>query len=165
MLEVASLITRNALSHAGRIGVVVEEERFTWGEFGARVAKTGNFLRSLGVGKGQRVATVLPNCRELLEVFWACPTIGAVLVPLSPMLRDSGLARLIGDAAPTCVITSPALHPAVLSAVDTLPSNDRPAIVVTEGGGVASLSYAEATAAASADLQSEACAPEDSFNI
>ena len=115
MLELASLISQNARSHGERVGVVVDNERFTWREFSVRVAKAGNVLRSLGVEKGHRIVTVLPNCRELLEVYWACPTIGAVLVPLSPLLRDAGLTRLIGDAGPTCVITNSSLYPVVLA--------------------------------------------------
>ncbi|MFC4312513.1 class I adenylate-forming enzyme family protein [Steroidobacter flavus] len=162
MLELASLISQNARSHATREGVIVDNERFTWGEFGARVAKVGNVLRSLGVTKSHRVVTVLPNCRELLEVYWACPTIGAVLVPLSPLLRDAGLARLIGDAAPTCVITNASLVSGVQAALRELPADAMPHIVVTDGGAEG---YAAATAAASDRIEPEACDAEDIYNI
>jgi acyl-CoA synthetase (AMP-forming)/AMP-acid ligase II len=165
MLELASLISHNARSHATREGVIVDNERFTWGEFGARVAKAGNVLRSLGVRKADRVVTVLPNCRESLEVYWACPTIGAVLVPLSPLLRDAGLARLIGDAAPTCVITNASLHSGVLSALRELPAAAMPRIVVTDGREEGSVSYADATAAASDRIEPAVCEDEDVYNI
>ena len=39
---------------------------------------------------------MLPNCLELLELYWAVAKIGAVAVPLSPLLGSDavcGLAR------------------------------------------------------------------------
>ena len=62
-------------------------------------------MRGLGVAKGDRVATLLPNCRELLEVYWAVPAIGAVLVPLSPLLMPAGLASLVRDSGASCLVT------------------------------------------------------------
>lgn len=165
MLELATLIAQNARSHAAREGVIVDSQRFTWGEFGRRVAKAGNVLRSSGVGKSDRVVTVLPNCRELLEVYWACPTIGAVLVPLSPLLRDAGLARLIGDAAPACVITNASLHPAVLAAVGSLATDAMPRIVVTDGVVDDAVSYADATASANDRIEPAVCGADDVYNI
>jgi long-chain acyl-CoA synthetase len=63
------------------------------------------------VRKGDRVATVLSNCRELLEVYWAVPSIGAVLVPLSPLLMPSGLASLLRDSGANCLITQRSMAP------------------------------------------------------
>lgn len=45
-----------------------------------------NLLRSLGVGVGDKVAMVLGNSLEALELGWTVPAVGAALVPLSPLL-------------------------------------------------------------------------------
>ena len=58
--------------------------------FSARVARSANLLRSLGIGKGDKVATVLGNAHEALELVWAVPAMGAALVPLSPLLMPAG---------------------------------------------------------------------------
>jgi acyl-CoA synthetase (AMP-forming)/AMP-acid ligase II len=64
-----------------------------------------NGFLKLGIKKGDKIATVLNNCFELLEVFWAAAKIGAVAVPLSPLLRGRGLSTLIADSDAVLVVT------------------------------------------------------------
>ena len=111
MLELATLINRQAFYRPDALAVVFEDERLTWRNFAARVARCANVLRSLGIGPGDKVATLLPNCRELLDLYWAVPSIGAVLVPLSPLLLPAGLASLLKDSDARCLVSSPDLAP------------------------------------------------------
>ena len=103
-MHIAGLITRHARYHPDRTAVVFQDQRLGWREFNRRVNRLAHALRGAGVEKGDRVATVLPNCIELLDVFWACAKLGAVAVPLSPLLAASGLQSLLQDAAPTVVV-------------------------------------------------------------
>lgn len=111
MLQLATLIKHHAQFRPDQVAVVFEQDRLTWRDFEARVSQCARLLTWLGVRKGDRVATVLSNCRELLEVYWAVPSIGAVLVPLSPLLMPSGLASLLRDSGADCLITQRALAP------------------------------------------------------
>ena len=76
MLEPATLIWRHARHRGDAMAVVFGDERLTYAQFGARVARSANLLRSLGIGKGDKVATVLDNSREALELVWAVPAVG-----------------------------------------------------------------------------------------
>ncbi len=78
--------------------------RFDWREFNAYVNRWANALAQLGVGRGDRVATVLGNGAPLLATYWACAKLGAVAVPLSPLLAAPGLASLLADAPPAVVV-------------------------------------------------------------
>ncbi len=89
------------------------ELRLSWSEFDSYVNRWANALRSQGVGRGDRVATVLPNSLELLATYWACAKLGAAAVPLSPMLTTSGLKSLLGDATPRVVLASSDLLSAI----------------------------------------------------
>ena len=111
MLQLATLIKHHAQFRPDQVAVVFEQDRLTWREFEARVSQCARLLTWLGVRKGDRVATVLSNCRELLEVYWAVPSIGAVLVPLSPLLMPSGLASLLRDSGANCLITQRSMAP------------------------------------------------------
>ena len=51
-----------------------------------------------GIRKGEKMATVLPNCEELMFLYWAAAKTGIVIVPSSPLLQDSGLATLLNDS-------------------------------------------------------------------
>ena len=112
MLELASLVAHHARYRPEHLAVAFEQERLTWRKFAARVARCANMLRGQGIGKGDKVATVLGNCRELLEIYWAVPSIGAVLVPLSPLLMPAGLASLVRDSDAKCLVTQRSLLPA-----------------------------------------------------
>jgi acyl-CoA synthetase (AMP-forming)/AMP-acid ligase II len=64
-----------------------------------------NGLLGIGIEKGDKIATVLDNCLELLEIYWAGAKIGAVVVPLSPLLRGGGLLSLLNDSDAVVVFT------------------------------------------------------------
>jgi long-chain acyl-CoA synthetase len=82
------------------------EIRLDWREFNAYVNRCANALTSLGVARGDRVATVLANSLELVATYWACAKLGAVVVPLSPLLTAPGLASLVADSGPAVIIGS-----------------------------------------------------------
>jgi len=63
MLELASLVSYHARYRPDAIAVVLDDARLTWREFAARVARCANALLDRGVRKGDRVVTVLGNCR------------------------------------------------------------------------------------------------------
>jgi acyl-CoA synthetase (AMP-forming)/AMP-acid ligase II len=70
MLEFATLISRQARYRPDAVAVVFEGERYTFRQFWGRVARVGNMLRALGLGPGDKVATVAANSLELLEMYW-----------------------------------------------------------------------------------------------
>ncbi len=90
----------------------------SYAQFGARVARTANLLRSLGIGKGDKVATVLGNSREALGTRLAIPAVGAALVPLSPLLMPAGLASLLRDSDAKCLVSQSSML-ATLEAIRT----------------------------------------------
>lgn len=105
-MNVGSLIARHALYRPHHTGLVFEDQRLSFLELNQRVNRLANALRNLGVKKGDKVATILPNCLELLESYWAIVKIGAVIVPLSQLLRGKGLVNLLRDSDTSTVITN-----------------------------------------------------------
>lgn len=104
-MHIGDLTTRHARYRPDHLAVVFEENRLTHREFNQRVNRLANALLDLGVSKGDKVATILPNCLELLDIYWAAAKIGAVVVPISSMLRGRGLATLLNDSDTTVVFT------------------------------------------------------------
>ena len=133
MLQLATLIKHHAKFRPDHPAVVFEQARLTWRQFEARVSQCARLLVALGVRQGDRVATVLTNCRELLEVYWAVPSIGAVLVPLSPLLMASGLASLLRDSGAVCLITQRSMAPLVDQVRDELPALSADHVLMVDG--------------------------------
>jgi acyl-CoA synthetase (AMP-forming)/AMP-acid ligase II len=105
-INIGMLLTRNAQCRPDHLGIVFEEKRLTYREFNPNVNRIANALCSLGIDKGDKIAIVLPNCLELLELYWGIAKLGAVAVPLSTLLMSSGLKSLITDSDAKLVVTN-----------------------------------------------------------
>lgn len=161
MLELATLIARQARYRPDSTAVVFDGERFSYRQFWARVARVGNMLRALGIGPGDKVATVAANSLELLETYWAVPTIGATLVPLSPLLLHDGLASLLEGSDARCLITQSSMLPELEKIRERLP----PHVLLIDGaapgfGDYRALAAAQPDSLVPAEVTSEAL-----FNI
>ena len=85
-MNIGSLFSRHAQYRPNHLAIVFKDQRLTWLELNQNINRLANALLGMGIQKGDKVATLLPNCLELLEVYWAVAKIGAVVVPLSTML-------------------------------------------------------------------------------
>jgi acyl-CoA synthetase (AMP-forming)/AMP-acid ligase II len=120
-VHISSLSAHHARHRPGHTAVVCGPRRLTFLEFERRLNRAANALSARGLRKGDRVATVLPNCLELLDIYWAAAKIGLVVVPLSPLLRDRARETLIRDAQSALTVASVAEYEALVAGVDDTP--------------------------------------------
>ena len=90
-----------------REALVGEGRRLTYAELRVRAARIAAGLAARGVRAGDRVACVLANEPQTVELYWGCQWLGAVLVPLSHRLAEDDLAYCIDDAGAEVVIRDP----------------------------------------------------------
>ena len=102
--------------HPGREAVVDGDTRFTYAEFGARCDRWSAALQVLGVGQGDRVATIALNTHEHLEQYYAVPQIGAIVVPLNYRLTADDFVYLIRHSGSRVVC----VHPDFMDVVDSV---------------------------------------------
>src|SRR5213595_3388442 len=105
-MNIGSLLPRHARYRPDNTAVVFNEHRLSFSDFNRRVNRLANALLDLRLSKGDKIATILPNCLELLEVYWAVAKTGAVVVPLSTLTRGKGLVNLLRDSDVTTLITN-----------------------------------------------------------
>jgi fatty-acyl-CoA synthase len=84
--------------------VVFEGETATYLDLNARVDQVCRWLQCHGLERGDRVAVVLRNCPEFLELYLACARLGAVFVPLNWRLGTSELRYLLADSRPRVLV-------------------------------------------------------------
>ncbi len=75
-------------------------------QWNAAANRTANYLRALGVERGDRIAVYAANSIDYLDVWMACGKIGAILQNLNWRLTVAELQRLLEDAAPVVLIYS-----------------------------------------------------------
>ncbi len=90
----------------GRVALVDRgrDQRFTYAELDALADAWRDMLVSVGVGRGDRVATLASNRAAQPALFYACTRLGAVLVPLNWRLSARELSRVLGNARPAVVV-------------------------------------------------------------
>jgi len=55
----------------------------TYAELHRRTDRLTGWLAAQGIGKGDRVALLAPNCAEYFELQFACGRLGAIMLPLN----------------------------------------------------------------------------------
>jgi fatty-acyl-CoA synthase len=83
--------------------------RTTLGACAVRARRLATGLRKLGVGDGTRVATLLWNQSEHLELYFAVPPMGAVIHTLNPRLHPDELAFIVADAEDAVIVVDDSL--------------------------------------------------------
>ena len=107
-MNLGMVFSRHARYRPDHTAVVFGNQRLNYSQLNSNINQLANTMLSLGIKKGSKVATVLPNCLELLETYWAAAKVGAVVVPMSTLLMKGALRSLLNDADVEMVITNSA---------------------------------------------------------
>jgi acetyl-CoA synthetase len=105
-----------AAGHPGRLALRVAwddgaEEALTYGQMAARSSQVANWLRGLGVRRGDHILLMLGNVVPLWEVMLAAIKLGALVIPASTLLQAGDLADRVERGNVRHVITEPAHAP------------------------------------------------------
>jgi long-chain acyl-CoA synthetase len=165
-MNIGALLTRHARYRSDHLAVVFEDHRLTFRQFNARVNRLANALLGAGLVKGDKVATVLPNCLEQLEVYWAAAKTGIVVVPMSPLLQESGLVSLLDNSDSMLVIATAAGADLLDRVRDKLPAIRSGRWVLKDGLRAGFCAYADLVASGSEEEPPDAgLAGSDPYNI
>lgn len=99
---------RVALVHLHADGRV---ERWRFGALDRAAARLANVLAAAGVGRGDRVAVLLPQSPPTLIAHLAAWRLGAVSVPLFTLFGAEGVAFRMADSGATALVTDAANRP------------------------------------------------------
>jgi 2-furoate---CoA ligase len=94
---------------------VAERRRLTYADLRQRAARIAAGLEQRGVSPGDRIAAVLGNELETVELYWAAQWLGACFVPLSHRLPEPDIEYCIEDSGAQIVIRDPAEVEGLLS--------------------------------------------------
>ena len=106
LLPWGDLLVRGAAQHPDRDAFVFPEVRRSYEEMVERAVDVGRALVSLGVGKGDHVGILMPNCIDFLDVWFGCAFVGAVCVPINARFKARELAYVVENADLVAIFTS-----------------------------------------------------------
>src|SRR5947209_5805942 len=88
------------------LAVVDGERRVTYGELARRVERLARLLATKGFVAGDRLAYLLPNSLEFVELTFACCRLGIIAVPLNTRYAIPELDEALRDAEPRGFVRS-----------------------------------------------------------
>ena len=138
-----------------RTWLIFGEQRYTYAQAHDLSNRYANGFGGLGVGKGDHVAVMLPNCPEFIWTIWGLAKLGAVTVPLNTAARGELLRYFITQSDSSCVVVSAELADRVAEALGI---EHQVRTFLTLGGACAKLAE---SGRACVDLASFAAAPAD----
>jgi long-chain acyl-CoA synthetase len=106
-----------------RPAVIDGETRLSWREFDARTRRLAVGLRALGVQPGDRVAVLALNSFRYLELYYAIPRMGGIIVPLNHRFSPAELVYTLNDSGAVALVVDDTLAPvaeAILSKLLTV---------------------------------------------
>lgn len=104
-MSLGKMLTESAEHTPENTAVIQGEKRMTYRELNRAACALGNHLRSLGLGKGDKVAVMLPNCAEFVIAYFGIQKIGGVAVTLNVQSTPYELLHLLGNSDSQCLIT------------------------------------------------------------
>src|ERR1700752_2769507 len=100
----AHSLGRAAHYHGQRTALASGAARPTFRELHDRVAAVAAALSQHGFRAGDRLAILLPNEPEYLELIYACAWLGVIVVPLNIRLSATEIDHILADASPRGLI-------------------------------------------------------------
>ncbi len=87
-----------------KTAIVFEGEHISYLDLHRRANRTSCWLQSLGIEKGDRVAAILANCPDFIEIYLACARLGALFVPINQRATSPELDYFLKDARPRLLV-------------------------------------------------------------
>ena len=97
--SLSALISKAAEADPKAIATCFFGATMTYGKIYDQVLRAAAYLRRLGVGPGDRVAIVLPNCPQHIIAFYAVMRLGAIAVEHNPLYTAREIRHMFEDHA------------------------------------------------------------------
>jgi benzoate-CoA ligase family protein len=120
--NLADLLDRHVADDGGK-GVAHRAggRDLSWAEVAEGAARCGNALAALGVEIENRVLVVLDDTSAFVSVFWGTVKLGAVVVPVNPLMTAEDYAFLLEDSRAKVAVVEERVAPLLLGVQDRCP--------------------------------------------
>ena len=88
-----------------KTAIVYDKLKISYQELYARVKHLSDRFRAIGIGQGDCIALILPNCPQFAIAFYAAAKLNAIALPINPLLKEDELSHYIIDSNTSAIIT------------------------------------------------------------
>jgi long-chain acyl-CoA synthetase len=98
MANLAEMLTKTVAEHGERIAIKLDDLELNYSLVDQASARAAGLLAAKGVEAGDRVGVMLPNVPYFPFVFFGALRLGAVVVPMNPLLKGREVGFQMEDA-------------------------------------------------------------------
>ncbi|CCH79541.1 Long-chain-fatty-acid--CoA ligase [Nostocoides japonicum T1-X7] len=98
MTNLAENLTRSAVRIPDRPALRLHDTTYSYSELEELAGRAAGRMAALGVGVGDRVGLMLPNVLEFPVLFYGALRLGAIVVPMNPLLKGREIEHYAGDS-------------------------------------------------------------------
>ena len=103
MLE--KLLVKAVENYPEQTAIVYDKLRISYAELYAKIAGLSKGLSERGIGQGDRLALILPNCPEFVFSFFAIAKLKAIAVPLNHLFKAEEISYYVSDSNVKAIVT------------------------------------------------------------
>ncbi len=103
-MRLETILRAQAVRQPDKIALICGDERLAYRDFDRRIQRVANGLRKHGVGPGDRIVMFLSNGIEIIELFYAAFSLGAIVVPVTTRLTPHELQHICSDSQPLAIV-------------------------------------------------------------
>lgn len=133
-MVIGETLERNRRLYPERVAITDGRKQVTYKEFVGKVYRLMNTLLDMGLAKGDRVACLLSNIPEYMELYFAVPMCGMVIVPLNYRLASEELRFIIENAGASALFVEGTFQKAIDAILPALRGVRAVVCVRGEGG-------------------------------
>ncbi len=106
-MTIPELLQKRADELGDRTFIIFEDQEFSYRKIYESSCRVAANLARRGVGKGDKVVLLMGNCMEFVYLFLGVGKIGAVIVPVNPLLKPDEIAYITTNAEAATIVTIP----------------------------------------------------------
>ena len=110
-IPVQQFLTKAVEAMPNNVAIHFMGRELTYKELYESALKFANYLHSLGVEKGDRVAIMLPNCPQAVIAYYGTMYAGGIVVQTNPLYTERELQYQMADSGAKVILVMDILYP------------------------------------------------------
>lgn len=116
-MPVQQFLTEAYNAYPDKVAVHFMGKELTYKELYESSLKFANYLRSLGIEKGDRVAVMLPNCPQAVIAYYGTMYAGGIVVQTNPLYTERELQYQMADSGAKVLLVMDILYPRAMKII------------------------------------------------
>jgi long-chain acyl-CoA synthetase len=116
-IPVQEYLTRAFQNYPEKVAIHFLGKDITYRELYESSLKFANYLRTLGIQKGDRVAIMLPNCPQNVIGYYGILYAGAIVVQTNPLYTEREIAYQMKDSGAKAILSLDILYPRITKVI------------------------------------------------